>query len=99
MVCVIGRGPIGRELARKLKAVNARPIAVSRTPDDDGDRRAGVPARALARGAGDLRRGRDLHRRRRDQPSHDRRGRVRGDEAAARSSSMSPAAASSTKPR
>jgi phosphoglycerate dehydrogenase-like enzyme len=36
VVCVIGRGPIGRELARKLKAVNARPIAVSRTPDDDG---------------------------------------------------------------
>ena len=36
MVCVVGRGPIGRELARKLKAVNARPIAVSRTPDSDG---------------------------------------------------------------
>ena len=36
VVCVIGRGPIGRELARKLKAVNARPIAVSRTPDNDG---------------------------------------------------------------
>jgi phosphoglycerate dehydrogenase-like enzyme len=36
VVCVIGRGPIGRELARKLKAVNARPIAVSRTPDSDG---------------------------------------------------------------
>ena len=36
VVCVIGRGPIGRELARKLKAVNARPIAVSRTLDDDG---------------------------------------------------------------
>ncbi len=36
MVCVVGRGPIGRELARKLKAVNARPIAVSRTPDGDG---------------------------------------------------------------
>jgi phosphoglycerate dehydrogenase-like enzyme len=35
VVCVIGRGPIGRELARKLKAVNARPIAVSRTPDPD----------------------------------------------------------------
>lgn len=36
VVCVIGRGPIGRELARKLKGVNARPIAVSRTPDGDG---------------------------------------------------------------
>jgi phosphoglycerate dehydrogenase-like enzyme len=35
VVCVIGRGPIGRELARKLKAVNARPIAVSRTTDSD----------------------------------------------------------------
>jgi phosphoglycerate dehydrogenase-like enzyme len=36
VVCVIGRGPIGRELARKLRGVNARPIAVSRTPDSDG---------------------------------------------------------------
>jgi phosphoglycerate dehydrogenase-like enzyme len=36
VVCVIGRGPIGRELARKLKGVNARPIAVSRTVDGDG---------------------------------------------------------------
>ena len=36
VVCVIGRGPIGRELARKLKGVNARPIAVSRTSDSDG---------------------------------------------------------------
>ena len=36
VVCVIGRGPIGRELARKLKAINARPIAVSRTADSDG---------------------------------------------------------------
>ena len=62
VVCVIGRGPIGRELARKLKGVNARPIAVSRTPDGDGDRRAGVSARTPARGAGDRRRGRDLHR-------------------------------------
>ena len=34
-MCVIGRGPIGRELARKLKALNARPIAVSRTADQD----------------------------------------------------------------
>ena len=37
VVCVIGRGPIGRELARKLKAVNARPIAVSRMADGDDD--------------------------------------------------------------
>ena len=36
MVCVVGRGSIGRELARKLKGVNARPIAVSRTPEHDG---------------------------------------------------------------
>jgi phosphoglycerate dehydrogenase-like enzyme len=35
VVCVVGRGPLGRELARKLKAVNARPIAVSRTTDSD----------------------------------------------------------------
>lgn len=36
-VCVVGRGPIGRELARKLKAINARLIAVSRTADVDVD--------------------------------------------------------------
>jgi phosphoglycerate dehydrogenase-like enzyme len=36
VVCVIGRGPIGRELARKLEAINARPIAVSRTAESDG---------------------------------------------------------------
>lgn len=30
-VCVIGRGAIGREVARKLKAFDAHPIAVSRT--------------------------------------------------------------------
>jgi D-2-hydroxyacid dehydrogenase (NADP+) len=35
VVCVVGRGPIGRELARKLQGVNARPIAVSRTADPD----------------------------------------------------------------
>jgi len=36
VVCVIGRGPVGRELTRKLKAINARTIAVSRTIDSDG---------------------------------------------------------------
>jgi phosphoglycerate dehydrogenase-like enzyme len=36
VVCVIGRGSIGRELARKLKAIGARPIAVSRDTDPDG---------------------------------------------------------------
>jgi phosphoglycerate dehydrogenase-like enzyme len=35
VVCIVGRGPIGRELARKLQALNARPIAVSRTADSD----------------------------------------------------------------
>jgi phosphoglycerate dehydrogenase-like enzyme len=35
VVCVIGRGPIGRELARKLRGLNARLIAVSRTTDPD----------------------------------------------------------------
>jgi len=35
-VCVVGRGAIGRELARKLKAIGARPIAVSRATELDG---------------------------------------------------------------
>jgi phosphoglycerate dehydrogenase-like enzyme len=35
VVCIIGRGAIGRELARKLKGIDARPIAVSRTADRD----------------------------------------------------------------
>ncbi len=47
VVCVIGRGPIGRELARKLKAVNARPIAVSRTAEPDGVVEAVYPRERL----------------------------------------------------
>jgi len=35
VVCVVGRGSIGRALARKLKGVGARPIAVSRTVEAD----------------------------------------------------------------
>jgi len=35
VVCVVGRGAIGRELARKLKAIGARPVAVSRTTEAD----------------------------------------------------------------
>jgi D-2-hydroxyacid dehydrogenase (NADP+) len=35
VVCILGRGSIGRELARKLKGIGARPIAVSRTIDPD----------------------------------------------------------------
>ena len=35
VVCILGRGSIGRELARKLKGLDARPIAVSRTLEPD----------------------------------------------------------------
>ena len=36
VICIIGQGAIGRELARKLKGLDARPIAVSRMADSDG---------------------------------------------------------------
>jgi phosphoglycerate dehydrogenase-like enzyme len=36
-VCIVGRGAIGRELARKLTGIDARPIMVSRDPERDGE--------------------------------------------------------------
>jgi len=49
-VCVIGRGAIGREIVRKVKAFDAHPIAVSRTTADAGDVEA-VYSRARIREA------------------------------------------------
>ncbi|SRR6266545_615911 len=42
-VCVIGRGAIGREIVRKVKAFDAHPIAVSRTTSEPGDLEAVYP--------------------------------------------------------
>src|SRR6267154_4818119 len=49
-VCVIGRGAIGREIVRKLKAFDAQPIAVSRTATDPGDLAAVYPRERITEG-------------------------------------------------
>jgi phosphoglycerate dehydrogenase-like enzyme len=51
-VCIVGLGSIGREIARKLKAFDARPIGVSRTPADDGDIQPVFPRERIAEALG-----------------------------------------------
>jgi phosphoglycerate dehydrogenase-like enzyme len=46
-VCVVGRGAIGREVVRKLKAFDARVIAVSRTTSDAQELEAIFPREAI----------------------------------------------------
>lgn len=46
-ICIVGRGAIAREVVRKVKAFDARPIAVSRTTSDPGDLAAVFPRERL----------------------------------------------------
>ncbi len=52
-VCVFGRGAIGCELVRKLKAFDARVIAVSRTTADAGDLAAVYPRERMREALGE----------------------------------------------
>jgi phosphoglycerate dehydrogenase-like enzyme len=51
-VCVVGRGAIGREVVRKLKAFDAHPIAVSRTTADATDVEAVYPRERIREALG-----------------------------------------------